>query len=97
MPHGTITKLVHLSDQRRLENAQLVREHNDTGFGTLLAADGTDVYFSYEAADGCPFDALWVGQEVEFHTLEGAPNKAASLTPLHHDAHLNKSGLRIPD
>lgn len=70
---GTITKLVHLSQQAHLPSAGLVSGHNEHGYGILEDAKGRDVYFPHEAVTGgYGFDGLRTGQRVDY-TLETAP------------------------
>jgi cold shock CspA family protein len=78
MPTGTISKLVHLSQQTYQPNSKLVPGHNDKGYGTIKDDDGREVYFLHDAVPGIRgFDDLYHGQTVDY-SLENGPHLRAS-------------------
>ena len=79
MPIGTISKLVHLSQQTYQPNSKLIPSHNDKGYGMLHDERGREVYFSHDAVPGSRgFDDLRRGQAVEY-TLDGSPYLRANF------------------
>jgi len=80
MPTGTLTKLVHLSQQSPALNSRLIPDNNDIGYGIIQDESGRDVFFHYEVVHArCGFSDLRVGQQLDF-TLENAPYlRAASV------------------
>lgn len=81
MPLGKLKKLVHLSQQKTVDNACLVPSHNDKGYGILVGIDGREVYFSHEVVRSrFGFDDLRVGQSVEFELEVATYLRASSVT-----------------
>ena len=69
---GKLVKLVHLSQQTYLANAQLVKDRNEKGYGVIEDSEGREVYFPHEVVESrFGFDDLRLGQELEY-TLERA-------------------------
>lgn len=97
MSVGTIKKLVHLSTQTHLDSAQLVRDHNDTGFGMIQADSGDEVYFGFDVVEGCRFEELWEGQDVSYELDGGFEHRAKLVSPVNDDAEMHKSGLKNPE
>lgn len=82
MSTGTIKKIVHLSQQKRLTNCRLVPDHNDTGYGVIEARDGLDVYFPHEAINSRHgFDNLRRGQTVEYSLGDAPYLRAMAVRP----------------
>jgi cold shock CspA family protein len=81
MPLGKLKKLVHLSQQKTVDNTRLVPSHNDKGYGILVGIDGREVYFSHEAVRSrFGFDDLRIGQTVEYELEIATYLRASSVT-----------------
>ena len=48
-----------------------IKRLTDRGFGFIETADGTDMFFHMSACEGCRFDDLREGQQVEFNVGQG--------------------------
>jgi cold shock CspA family protein len=80
MNSGIIVKLVHLSQQTYLPNAQLVPDHNEKGYGLIEGEDGNDVYFHHKVvANTRGFDDLRLGQIVEYALADAPYLQATSV------------------
>ena len=80
MSTGTISKLVHLSEQTEMPNAQLVRDHNPCGYGYIHGAEAEDVYFDYDDLEGTRFNELSEGDRVEYGLDSSAIARAARVS-----------------
>lgn len=96
MTIGTICKLVPLTSQSHLENAEVVPDHNDHGYGQIAVGDNQVVYFSHGAVEGCRFEELWVGQQVEFEIDSRQREAAAWVRLVNADPALGSEGVRMP-
>lgn len=80
MPLGKLKKLVHLSQQKTVDNACLVPSHNDKGYGIVVGIDGRDVFFSHEVVKSrFGFDALRIGQTLEYELEMATYLRASSV------------------
>ena len=96
MHTGTISKLVPLTSQSEVERTQLVRGHNEMGYGNIDGPHGETVYFHHDTVEECPFNELWVGQEVEYELADGDEPRAKRVRLLHDDADPGRGGVRMP-
>lgn len=86
MPEGKITRLVHYSQDTQLPSAELVSSHNYAGYGYLKDHDGTEVFFSYDAAPDRSFQRLSEGQDVKYELDPRSPDEqpqAKTVTPVY--------------
>jgi hypothetical protein len=78
MSIGKLIQLIHLSQQKCVQSARLVPDHNDKGYGLIADTAGRQIYFSHEAVENrFRFDDLRLGQELEY-TLDNTPYLRAS-------------------
>ena len=48
-----------------------IKRLTDRGFGFIETSDGQDMFFHMSACEGCRFDDLREGQQVEFNVGQG--------------------------
>lgn len=48
-----------------------IKRLTDRGFGFIETSDGQDMFFHMSALEGCRFDDLREGQQVEFNVGQG--------------------------